>query len=521
MTEILTESFCERCGTRYTFESSRQRVRLTGVKTLSRGLKNFVLSDDTSLDEAMAAARSESDREATSHQLDAFHKTFSFCMSCRQYTCPNCWNEPEARCLSCAPLALPEPPVAIADLTVLGETGLFGQPTPGNGNAAHDIWPVTNVTAEPPGTAPEPEVMAEQIVDAASEPEVEAIVEAEPEVMVEQIVEASVEVEVQVEELVESAPEVEVEATVAAEPDVAVEQLVEAAPEPEIEAIVEAEPEAVEQIVEAAAEQAVEVEQLVEAAPEAEVEAVVEAEADQVVEAAPEPEAMPVMRDAAGKASAQTVGLLRRFRPGQSLDAELDAYEQTQGESIPTEAGQAEPEPEPVELVEAEDTPEAEAAASLDVAEPTPEAAIEPTPEPEPFPLAAATGSDVVEQPTWRITAPDPTGTTPPTPSPERGGRVPLQASATPAAPADAEPQWPATPQWPSAKAAAGLPGLGRPATPKGGIEALWAASNQELVTAPPAPGRPASGIQPCVSCGLSLSATARFCRRCGTLQAR
>ena len=50
MTEILTESFCERCGTRYTFESARPRVRLKGVKVLSRGLKNFVLSDDTSMD---------------------------------------------------------------------------------------------------------------------------------------------------------------------------------------------------------------------------------------------------------------------------------------------------------------------------------------------------------------------------------------------------------------------------------------------------------------------------------------
>ena len=47
MTEILTESFCERCGTRYTFESARPRARLKGVKVLSRGLKNFVLSDDT------------------------------------------------------------------------------------------------------------------------------------------------------------------------------------------------------------------------------------------------------------------------------------------------------------------------------------------------------------------------------------------------------------------------------------------------------------------------------------------
>jgi len=103
MTEILTESFCERCGTRYTFESARPKARLKGVRVISRGLKNFVLSDDTSMDEAMAAARSETDRELTSHQLDAFHKTFNFCMSCRQYTCPNCWNEVENRCLSCAP----------------------------------------------------------------------------------------------------------------------------------------------------------------------------------------------------------------------------------------------------------------------------------------------------------------------------------------------------------------------------------------------------------------------------------
>ena len=69
--------------------------RLKGIKVLSRGLKNFVMSDDTSLDEAMAAARSETDREVTAQQLDAFHKTFNFCMTCRQYTCANCWNEAE------------------------------------------------------------------------------------------------------------------------------------------------------------------------------------------------------------------------------------------------------------------------------------------------------------------------------------------------------------------------------------------------------------------------------------------
>ena len=142
MTEILTESFCERCGTRYTFESARPRVRMRGVKTVSRGLKNFVLSDDTSMDEAMAAARAETDRELTTYQLDAFHKTFNFCMSCRQYTCPNCWNEPEARCLSCAPhlgreiLPAPFPDLAATQAVVMDD------PTGGGairvaGNGAH------------------------------------------------------------------------------------------------------------------------------------------------------------------------------------------------------------------------------------------------------------------------------------------------------------------------------------------------------------------------------------------------
>ncbi len=144
MTEILTESFCERCGTRYTFESARPRARMKGVKVLSRGLKNFVLSDDTSMDEAMAAARSETDREATAHQLDAFHKTFNFCMSCRQYTCPNCWNEVEARCLSCAPqLGHEVMPAPFPDMA----TGLvMAEPLPTNGAIALNGTNGTNGT---------------------------------------------------------------------------------------------------------------------------------------------------------------------------------------------------------------------------------------------------------------------------------------------------------------------------------------------------------------------------------------
>ena len=157
MTEILTESFCERCGTRYTFESARPKSRLKGVKVMTRGLKNFVLSDDTSMDEAMAAARSETERESTAYQLDAFHKTFNFCMQCRQYTCPNCWNEAEARCLTCAPhlgheimpAPFPDLPPASAYLAEpIATAAMDGQN--GNGsNGWHQTNGLTHVHTEP------------------------------------------------------------------------------------------------------------------------------------------------------------------------------------------------------------------------------------------------------------------------------------------------------------------------------------------------------------------------------------
>ena len=129
MPEILTKSFCERCGTRYTFQSAAPKVgRLAKMKVLSRGFKNYVLSDETSLDEALADARSVDDRETSVEQLDAFHKTFNFCMSCRQYTCQNCWNDREGRCLSCAPsLSVGILPPALPGLNpVTGMSSLVG-----------------------------------------------------------------------------------------------------------------------------------------------------------------------------------------------------------------------------------------------------------------------------------------------------------------------------------------------------------------------------------------------------------
>jgi hypothetical protein len=186
-----------------------------------------------------------------------------------------------------------------------------------------------------------------------------------------------------------------------------------------------------------------------------------------VVDAVTPDEATPIVsiRD---KAASQTTGLFQRFRPGQNIDAELEAYER----------GQA--------------------------AAPEPPAAAEPP-----------AVDDIVPQPVWQMVAPDP-GAEAPVYRPSVPPTVPAAPSA---ATPSTEPQWPTRPQWPVHAPAAGLPFLGRPAAPQGGLEALWAESNREVVATPSNPGPTVGVVQPCVSCGLSLSATARFCRRCGTPQ--
>ena len=164
---------------------------------------------------------------------------------------------------------------------------------------------------------------------------------------------------------------------------------------------------------------------------------------------------------------------------------------------------QPEPEPEPVA---AATEPEPVAAA------PEPVAA-----EPEPAPQVPPR-EDLVPQPTWQIIAPD-------VALPDRTGIPPTVtpgAAHPDAVAASGKPQWPAQPEWPSQPPADGLPFMGRPLSASGGIEALWAESAREVVQVPTlggAPIRPSGGVQPCVSCGLSLSANARFCRRCGSRQ--
>lgn len=83
--ETIIESFCERCGTRSTFEPVRKREgKLVGLgKSLGILLEAPV---------------------SGSAPRDPFQGTFHFCLECRQYICPICWNEPAGFCQGCVPL---------------------------------------------------------------------------------------------------------------------------------------------------------------------------------------------------------------------------------------------------------------------------------------------------------------------------------------------------------------------------------------------------------------------------------
>ena len=619
MPEILTESFCERCGTRYTFESAapRKTRRIGAIKTLSKGMKNWVMSDDTSLDEAMAAARNDEERALTSQQLDAFHSTFNFCMTCRQYTCGNCWNAAEGRCLTCAPhlgheiLQAPFPEVAAFDgVRLEAETWPeidFGAAAGPNGNGhVHDNGALaSDDTLDAWGEAGEAALDDLPQFDAAARlaflsGEAPAPV-AEPDVEPDAVVAEAVETEAVVVDAIraESAeaetvsPDAFAADAVVAEPEpepepVAAEAVV-AEPEPEpvaAEAVVaEPEPElvAADAVVAEPEPQPVAADAVV-AEPEAAQTGFRLPRVDPAAEAFP-----PTLEGRATTGTARTSDLLRRFRPGQNIDAELAAYEATLDEPAatpdapvaafePEPVAAVEPEAEPIAAVEhepvaAEAEPEPVAAVEPDAivehepvaaeaepepvaVEPEPVAAAEPETEPsravEPEPVVAASAEpepvavlerepvaaaadpkpaapapepvaasapqssdepardDRIEQPTWRIYAPDQSAPRSPAPTP-----VDPAPAAPPRIAASAEPQWPGRPDVSESPAMSLLANRAN----RGPSDGLWAASAQEVLAPATGAAAPTAGVQPCSNCGLSLSATARFCRRCGSRQ--
>jgi hypothetical protein len=97
-------SFCERCGEGHVLQQeTRRRLPGLALPVVTKGLRNFVTSDDT-LRAAMTQARIEDDDVRSSRLDEAFRRTFRFCLNCRQYVCHECWNAEAARCATCAPL---------------------------------------------------------------------------------------------------------------------------------------------------------------------------------------------------------------------------------------------------------------------------------------------------------------------------------------------------------------------------------------------------------------------------------
>ena len=452
LTEILTESFCERCGTRYTFESTgRRRGSVTRLRVLSRSLRNLIMTDGLSVADAMAAARIDEERAASIEQLDAFHRTFNFCLGCRQYTCANCWNEAEGKCLTCAPdLAREVLPAAFPDLPAHGLTPA----APGNGHVPIEAWPTADL---PRPVQAAPPIVTEVEPIAASPAAVEAI---------------------------EPAGAAQPAAVATAQPFTAAR--IEPAP-PGIAApaaaaaAVEAEPADLEPATDGLTrdELAAVAEALVarSAAAPSVAPAVGQPAEEQYGAPAPTSASEPLSAthaDPVAAGRAQTASLLHRFRPARPPRLAED--------------GRPAPAAEPV------------ATSALSAAAPPVPAA--------PAPWKAPV--DVVPQPTWRIVAPETsdtitpdTGQPPMIPPPSVPGpllrarpalRPALRPGGSPAAP------------WAARLANA------RPVA--GGV---WAESSRDLLG--PSGAAAPTGVQACVSCGLPLSANARFCRRCGSRQ--
>jgi hypothetical protein len=494
LVETLTESFCERCGTRYEFKAPTRLNPLRKTRGFIGGLKNYLTSQDDLSDAMGDAMRTEEDQLAAA-QLEAFHESFNFCIGCRQYTCLNCWNDGEGRCRTCAPVAgtddLTErlaasfaagspaaeaPSMDAADLERrLGGLGtwpsadLTESPTTSNGHAAPEwptadglAWPAADETDADPTFAEQPEV----------EP-VAADGDAEPRPLPAEVL----------------AEEPELEPVLAEEP--------------ELEPVIAEEPEA-EPIL----------------AEETEPEPVLTEETEPEPVLAEETEPEPVLADAAQEpvaAAADERPALRVVAWEEDAAFELDP--------IPSVAFEAEPEPEPV-VAEAEPEPEPEPMVAEAEPEPEPvvaEAEPEPEPvvaeaEPEPEPTRAPRVAPIRET---ILRIPRQTDR-PPTPADEE--RIAAQADSPEVAARRAQldllglgdpGEGPVTPERPAV-----IPYRSRGAAPTP-IElaargAFWEASAREVA------GAGANvGVQSCGQCGLSLSASARFCRRCGTRQAQ
>ncbi|MGH2382818.1 MAG: hypothetical protein ACRDG7_16575 [Candidatus Limnocylindria bacterium] len=479
MADTLTESFCERCGTRYEFQAPTRLNPLRKTRGFIGGLRNYLTSQDDLSDAMGDAMRSEEDNLASA-QLEAFHESFNFCIDCRQYTCINCWNDDAGRCRSCAPIpGTDDLAERLAASAVTAPNAMDAAPVVAEGAARGlpglEAWPMSDLPADAPfaATNHEPE----------AQPEVEPIpleAEAEPE------------------------PE--------AEPG---PELIAFGfePEPYAEPIAaESEPEPTPESVVVEVEPAAELEPIAtefETTPEPEPGHVAASLEPVPVMAEAEPEPEPVVAELESEADA--------MRPPLMVVAwdEDAAYELVQPEPEPVVA---EAEPEPV-VAEAEPEPVVAEAGPEPIAEPEPVTAeAEPEPEVERRPRIAPISETILHFPSRPTPAAAPSEddrAAAVIDSPEvaaRRAQLDLlglgDPGQGPVAPARSQTQ-----PYRSRGAAVTPAELARQAALRG---SFWEASAREVADAG---GQ--VGVQSCGQCGLSLSASARFCRRCGTRQAQ
>ena len=184
MPEALTESFCERCGTRYAFSAPSKLNPIRRTRGLASGIRQYLTSTHSLSDAVSDALHQEAD-SLSDRQMEAYHQVFSFCIECRQYACrEKCWNDRLGRCLSCAPAVqladgveawpgqdLLEPLIASRETL---DSAIAPEPARGLGEA----WPTSERSA-PEATLEEPEPEPEPGVVAAEAPEAVVVTETD------------------------------------------------------------------------------------------------------------------------------------------------------------------------------------------------------------------------------------------------------------------------------------------------------------------------------------------------------
>jgi len=174
MPDALTESFCERCGTRYEFAAPTRLSPIRKTRGLVGGLKNYVMGHDSLSDSLSDAMRVEEEALAAG-QLEAFHQSFNFCIQCRQYTCLKCWNHEAGRCQTCEPIPGAVEPMAPAELLEPAGVDLFAA------RAEAEAWPVTDLSEPEPEPEPGPMLAYEPEPEPGPEPMLAYEPEPEPE----------------------------------------------------------------------------------------------------------------------------------------------------------------------------------------------------------------------------------------------------------------------------------------------------------------------------------------------------